>query len=79
MKELDLASRSRSADMPYLHGNQPLSVGHEATLSPVAGKGKLSALEGFMQRHKSNPHRRPGKFLLSSNTMSESVLKDFLS
>ena len=65
--------------MPYLHGNQRLSVGHEAILAPAAGKGKLPVAEGFMQRHKANPHQRPGKFLLSSATMSEFVLKDFLS
>lgn len=79
MQELDLASPSPSADTSYLHGNQQLSVGHEAILAPAAGKGKLSVTEGLMWRHKANPRQRPGKFLLSSATMSEFVLKDFLS
>lgn len=79
MQELDLASPSPSADVPYLHGNQQLSVDHEAILAPAAGKGKLPVVEGFMRRHKANPHWRPGKFLLSSAAMSEFVLKDFLS
>lgn len=78
MWELGLASPSPSADMSYLDGTQQLSVGHEAMLAPAAGKGKLPAVE-FVWRHKANPGRRPGKFLLSSATMSEFVLKDFLS
>ena len=49
MQELDLASPLPSADMPYLCGNQRLSVGHEAILAPAAGKGKLPVAEGFME------------------------------
>jgi len=79
MQELDLASPSPSADLPYLHGNRQWSAAYEAILTPAAGKGKLPVAEGFIWRHKAKPCQRTGKLLLSSTTLSEFVLKDFLS